>query len=145
MTFQQRNGRIDRYGQEEEPRILYFMATSSNPKIKGDARILSILIEKDDHAARNIGDPSALMGLYSIDLEEARTAEAIESGISAEAYADSLKGEEFNPLDLLLGTNTAPTGTSSKAACASRCPSFLMIFSMPAPLFCSCRKKLVSP
>ena len=40
MVFQQRNGRIDRYGQEREPHIAYLSTTSVNEEIRGDARIL---------------------------------------------------------------------------------------------------------
>ena len=40
MVFQQRNGRIDRYGQEKTPEIVYLVTESGNEKIKGDIRIL---------------------------------------------------------------------------------------------------------
>ena len=58
MVFQQRNGRIDRYGQSQQPLIRYLLTDSSNQKIKGDNRILEVLIEKDQQAGKNIGDPS---------------------------------------------------------------------------------------
>ena len=44
-----------------------------NEKIKGDMRILELLIRKDEEAVKNIGDPSALMGVYDIDEEEKST------------------------------------------------------------------------
>jgi hypothetical protein len=62
MVFQQRNGRIDRYGQRREPQIRYLLTESTNPKVQGDQRILEILIEKDEQACKNIGDPSEFMG-----------------------------------------------------------------------------------
>ena len=34
MVFQQRNGRIDRYGQQEQPDIRYFMISTNNRKLK---------------------------------------------------------------------------------------------------------------
>jgi superfamily II DNA/RNA helicase len=46
MVFQQRNGRIDRYGQENTPYILYLVSQSGNAKIKGDMRILELLSPK---------------------------------------------------------------------------------------------------
>lgn len=52
MVFKQRNGRIDRYGQSETPRINYLLTDSLNPDIKGDTRILQLLIEKDEQAAK---------------------------------------------------------------------------------------------
>lgn len=109
MVFQQRNGRVDRYGQSETPYLFYLVSQSDNPKIKGDMRILELLIEKDEEAVRNIGDPSALMGVYDIDAEEKITADAIENGVSAEEFGRTLsaKKDVFDPLALFLG-NTEP-------------------------------------
>ena len=67
MVFQQRNGRVDRYGQKSTPLIAYLLNQTAHPKIKGDLRILEILTEKDEQAAKNIGDPSIFMGLYDED------------------------------------------------------------------------------
>ena len=62
MRFQQRNGRIDRYGQERRPQIYYLITESENKKFKGDTRVLELLIEKEDQAEKNLGDPATLMG-----------------------------------------------------------------------------------
>ena len=65
MVFQQRNGRIDRYGQHEQheqPDIRYMLIDSSNQRIKGDARIMEILVRKEEQALKNIGDPAMLFG-----------------------------------------------------------------------------------
>ncbi|MEY8195498.1 MAG: DEAD/DEAH box helicase [Cycloclasticus sp.] len=78
MVFQQRNGRIDRYGQTIQPQIRYLMTNSENPKIKGDQRILEVLIEKDEQAGINIGDPAEFMGEYSETGEEDKVAQAME-------------------------------------------------------------------
>jgi len=106
MVFQQRNGRIDRYGQEKIPYILYLVNQSSNSKIKGDMRILELLIQKDDEAVKNIGDPSALMGVYDIDEEEKITANAIEQGKNQADFEETLNKtarEAFDPLKILMG------------------------------------------
>jgi superfamily II DNA/RNA helicase len=50
MVFQQRNGRIDRYGQERIPHIVYLMTKSANEDIRGDLRILELLTQKDEEA-----------------------------------------------------------------------------------------------
>jgi SNF2 family DNA or RNA helicase len=39
MVFQQRNGRVDRYGQSATPIITYLMTASANPRIRGDMRV----------------------------------------------------------------------------------------------------------
>ncbi|MDY0041313.1 MAG: DEAD/DEAH box helicase [Desulforhabdus sp.] len=116
MVFQQRNGRIDRYGQEKTPYILYLVNQSGNTKIKGDMRILELLIKKDDEAVRNIGDPSALMGVYDIDEEEKITADAIEQGKSDVEFEESLDTKAaaaFDPLKLLMGGTPPQSGKKS--------------------------------
>ncbi len=116
MVFQQRNGRIDRYGQDKTPYILYLVNQSENPKIKGDMRILELLIKKDDEAVKNIGDPSALMGVYDIDTEEKITADAIEQGKDAaqfEADLENTASVSFDPLKILMGESQIPSGKDS--------------------------------
>lgn len=112
MVFQQRNGRIDRYGQERTPEIVYLMTDSASEKIKGDTRILELLIEKDEQAVKNIGDPSALMGVYDIEEEEQKTAEAIEAGQSAEEFDGSLQ-EEPDLLAMLM-EGPPPSGEAAE-------------------------------
>ncbi len=77
MVFQQRNGRIDRYGQQHQPQIRYLLTDSANLKVRGDARVLEVLIQKDEQAQKNIGDPSEFMRVYDIAQEEDITAEAM--------------------------------------------------------------------
>ncbi|MFC2537207.1 MAG: DEAD/DEAH box helicase [Lautropia mirabilis] len=78
MVFQQRNGRVDRYGQTKAPRIGYLYTRPADSGVRGDLRYLEILIEKDTQVSRNIGDPSAFMGLYDEEAEVTRTGKAIE-------------------------------------------------------------------
>ena len=87
LTFQQRNGRIDRYGQEQQPQVWYLVAQPEQPKIRGDLRVLEKLIEKDEAAGDNIGDPSAFLGTNDELEQEDIVAAAIENGISAEVFS----------------------------------------------------------
>jgi superfamily II DNA/RNA helicase len=109
MTFAQRNGRIDRYGQEREPQILYLLTDTENDKVRGDMRILELLTERDEQARENIGDPSALMGKYDVQAEEEVTGRAIEEGQSAEDFDAGLATTEqaLNPLELFLQKSSA--------------------------------------
>lgn len=106
MVFQQRNGRIDRYGQEKRPDIRYMMISSKNERIKGDMRIIKILVEKEEQAFKNIGDPTLLLGKFNVEDEELVISETIENGSDAVAFEESLHDEEseFDPLDFLLNT-----------------------------------------
>ena len=104
MVFQQRNGRIDRYGQQKRPDIRYMMIESDNKRIKGDMRIIEILIMKEEQALKNIGDPSLLLGKFTIEDEELVVIDAIENGSDAEAFENTLdSGEaEFDPFEELM-------------------------------------------
>ena len=93
MTLQQRNGRIDRYGQPMQPQIRYLL-TRSRSEGMGDAeKILRVLIRKDDQAQINIGDPSVFLRVFDAEVEEeeigkafeARDAEGLERRMDANA------------------------------------------------------------
>lgn len=104
MVFQQRNGRIDRYGQQKRPDIRYLLIESNNKQIKGDMRIIEILIQKEEQALKNISDPALLLGKFNVEEEETVIAEAIESGSDADTFAQSLDADaqEFNPFEALM-------------------------------------------
>ena len=107
MVFQQRNGRVDRYGQTRVPKIGYLLTRPANERVRGDLRTLEILIDKDEQAARNIGDPSAFMGVYDEELEVAKVAAAIESQTTAEAFAAQLAQGDVDPFEALWGAAQA--------------------------------------
>lgn len=123
IVFQQRNGRIDRYGQERQPLIAYLFVESQAARVKGDTRILELLAEKDDAAQRNIGDPTALYGVYE-ELEEERiTAEAMEDGVAPERFDEWVEEKRerrmaaapVNLLDVLFGSTPAAPGAEVRA------------------------------
>ena len=108
MVFQQRNGRVDRYGQSRTPRIVYLVTESANETIRGDTRILEVLERKDEQAYRNVGDPSAFMNVHDIREEEKVTEQAIADGETASHFderltPDSNEGDDL--LALFLGTS----------------------------------------
>ena len=104
MVFQQRNGRIDRYGQQKRPDIRYFLIDSNNKRMQMDMRIIEILITKEEQAFKNIGDPSLLLGKFSIEAEELVVADAIEGGSDENAFTKMLDSEEkeFDPFEALM-------------------------------------------
>ncbi|WP_073668313.1 DEAD/DEAH box helicase [Pseudomonas aeruginosa] len=101
MVFQQRNGRVDRYGQTRAPKIAYLLTEPRHERIRGDLRYLEILIDKDEQAAKNIGDPSAFMGLYDEELEELEVAKAIEGNATLETFEALLAGDDVDPFEAL--------------------------------------------
>lgn len=85
LRFQQRNGRIDRYGQDRTPLITYFVGESSHPKVR-QMWVLEKLVEKDEAAQSGVGDPAVFLGKGDAEEEEAVVAEVVASGIGAEAF-----------------------------------------------------------
>lgn len=114
MVFQQRNGRVDRYGQEQTPIITYLINQSDNPKVRGDQRILEILKEKDEQAYKNIGDPATFMKVHDAEAEEALTMEAMAEGTDAKAFDDKYQADDSNEGDDLLALFLNPEAAQPK-------------------------------
>ncbi|MDO5498954.1 MAG: helicase-related protein [Propionibacteriaceae bacterium] len=70
IRIEQRNGRIDRYGQLHSPRITTLLLNPNSERFSGDIRVLTRLMEKEAEAHRALGDAASLMGHYSVKAEE---------------------------------------------------------------------------
>ena len=102
ITLEQRNGRIDRFGQKEKPEITYLLTIPNDPKLEGDLRVLERLIEKEDAAHRNLGDVAWLMNLHGAEKEEERIARGIEEREHPETIIpDAAEPTDF--MDLIFG------------------------------------------
>ncbi|MCA9797521.1 MAG: ATP-dependent helicase, partial [Candidatus Eremiobacteraeota bacterium] len=102
ITLEQRNGRIDRFGQTETPDIHYLLTVPRDVELRGDLRVLDRLIEKENAAHKNLGDVAWLMRLHEAELEEQRVAQGIENHEPAESVVPD-EPEEFDFLALLSG------------------------------------------
>ncbi len=100
MTFQQRNGRIDRYGQEQVPQIRYLLSLSQDPQVRDHSKILEILVKKEEQAAKNIGDPQAFIGVYDQIEEERYLSKIFEKNIKPEEFEKTLDDNLTKSLDL---------------------------------------------
>ena len=79
ITLEQRNGRIDRFGQEQTPDIRYLLTVPGDQTLRGDLRILDRLVEKEHNAHQNLGDVAWLMDLHDAEKESDRISEAIQN------------------------------------------------------------------
>lgn len=70
IRIEQRNGRIDRYGQKFPPVISSLILEPSDPSFSGDLRVLSRLLERENQAHTTLGDVASLMGKHSVGEEE---------------------------------------------------------------------------
>jgi superfamily II DNA or RNA helicase len=120
MVFQQRNGRIDRYGQKRRPLISYLLTDTPVERVRGDLRILEVLQQKDERANRDLGDPSAFMNLCDPDLEATRVSEEMAAATTAEAFDAALEKaaatREAGEGDWLLDLFNAPSSATTTSA-----------------------------
>ena len=114
MVFQQRNGRIDRYGQEKEPDIRYMVIRTRNTKIRGDIRILEVLVRKEEQAYKNIGDPALIMHVYDSEEEEKITARAMEEGDAEKFDQDLVVDDDFDIFNFDDDNDSAPAKEENK-------------------------------
>ncbi|SOC50281.1 SNF2 family N-terminal domain-containing protein [Blastococcus aggregatus] len=70
IRIEQRNGRIDRYGQKQQPQITTLLLDPDSGKFAGDVRVLKKLVEKEYEAHKALGDSASLMGKYDVEAEE---------------------------------------------------------------------------
>lgn len=70
IRIQQRNGRIDRYGQRHEPQITTLLLDPSEANSIGELHVLEKLVEREHTAHQLLGDASSLMGEHSEQREE---------------------------------------------------------------------------
>lgn len=80
ITLEQRNGRIDRYGQTKTPFIHYMVATSDLDGLKDDLHIVNKLKEKEEAVYQSLGDAASVYKLYEASAEEELVTTAIATG-----------------------------------------------------------------
>jgi len=98
IRLEQRNGRIDRYGQKVRPQITALLLEPSAETFRGDLRVLTKLMEKEAKAHQALGDAASLMGKFSVEAEE----EAIKEVLAGQKDLD----EEVRDADDVVTDNS---------------------------------------
>jgi hypothetical protein len=106
MVFQQRNGRVDRYGQNQRPYIIYLFTETRVERIKGDLRILEILQAKDEQANKNLGDPAVFLHVFDPEKEAAKVADLMAAGTTPQQFEAKLDAARASSEKSLDGANT---------------------------------------
>lgn len=104
ITIEQRNGRIDRYGQEHPPDIRALVQTPDHPRLTGDVRILTKLLEREQEAHKAFGDSGSLLGLHNVALEEESVMKSLSRGEEPDEAIPDQPQKEFDLLALISGS-----------------------------------------
>jgi len=116
IRIEQRNGRIDRYGQTRRPRITTLLLEPTDTRFTGDLKVLASLVAKEDEAHRALGDSASLMGRWSVEAEE----DAIRDVLAGRAFLEDVVATPEDVLEdggiaALLARLGVGTGTTAAA------------------------------
>ena len=125
IRLEQRNGRIDRYGQRVSPQITALLLDLTGvPGSDGDVRILKRLLERENEAHTLLGDAASLMDKYSVSEEKTsvidalRGAKDIDEVLPEPAQASTMIENPF--LSLILTGNGASGHEAARGHRAER-------------------------
>ena len=103
ITIEQRNGRIDRYGQLESPEIRALLLRPNRSDLDGDIRVITKLLEREHQAHKAFGDSGSLLGLHQADAEEEAITKKLDEGVDAEDAIPVQPADGFDLMALLSG------------------------------------------
>jgi ERCC4-related helicase len=113
ITIEQRNGRIDRYGQRHSPEIRALLLTPENERVRGDLTIVAKLLEKEHEAHKALGDAASIMGLHSAAAEEDAILRAIVERRQSDEVIPDKPRNDFDIMMIIAGGSGAePVATT---------------------------------
>ncbi|MBL1095717.1 DEAD/DEAH box helicase [Streptomyces coffeae] len=89
IRIEQRNGRIDRYGQARPPQFRALILTSEVEGAKDDTVVAERLLGREDQAHRSLGTAEAVTGLYRAEAEEKSLIQDLLRGKTVDESLDS--------------------------------------------------------
>ncbi|MGP2438619.1 SNF2-related protein [Streptomyces sp. JW3] len=103
IRIEQRNGRIDRYGQRHEPQFRALILTSARPGTKDDRTVAEKLLTREAEAHKLNGTAEAETGYYRADEEERRLIRELVEGGTVEDFLDAAPATADTDLADLFG------------------------------------------
>nr|WP_314034799.1 DEAD/DEAH box helicase [Dietzia sp. CH92] len=131
IRIQQRNGRVDRYGQRTPPVITTLLLDPPEDAAPGDLQVLTRLMEREYEAHSQLGDVASLMGAHSEAREEDTIREVLagkkdfedavrrpEDVLAAAGEVDDDDELDFDDIDVFL-EQISMSGTDESGASAA--------------------------
>ncbi|WP_200305125.1 SNF2-related protein [Streptomyces adelaidensis] len=103
IRIEQRNGRIDRYGQKHQPQFRAMILTSATPGAKDDRTVAEKLLKREEEAHKLDGTAEAVTGYYRAEEEERRLIRELVEGGTVEGFLDSAPAADDGMLADLFG------------------------------------------
>lgn len=107
IRIQQRNGRIDRYGQMHAPQITALALTSDADDVPSDLRVVTKLLLKEHEANLALGDAGVLLDVHDAEIEEKTVMQAMRNGEDLDDVVPEPTASALNPFAALLVTGGA--------------------------------------
>ncbi|MEV4846673.1 helicase-related protein [Micromonospora matsumotoense] len=108
IRIEQRNGRVDRYGQQHQPQFRALILTSGRPDAKDDRTVAEKLLRREETAHRTLGSVEAVTGRYDPRAEEDRLVRDLLAGRTVDESYDAASAEVDVMADLFGEVGTAP-------------------------------------
>ncbi|MFJ2557765.1 MULTISPECIES: SNF2-related protein [unclassified Streptomyces] len=100
IRIEQRNGRIDRYGQKYEPQFRALILTSAVPGAKDDGTVAEKLLRREEEAHKLDGTAEAVSGFYRAEEEERRLIRELVRGGTVEEFLEYAPDDDTTLADL---------------------------------------------
>ncbi|MGW5122513.1 SNF2-related protein [Streptomyces sp. NPDC004069] len=97
IRIEQRNGRIDRYGQAHQPQFQALILTSSVDGAKDDTLVAERLLEREAQAHQSLGTAEAVSGLYRAEAEEKSLIQDLLRGRTVDESLDTDRASGAGP------------------------------------------------
>ena len=119
IRIEQRNGRIDRYGQRHQPQFAALVLTSATEGAKDDTTVAEKLLNREETAHRQLGTAEGVTRQFTAKKEEDRLVRDLLEGKTVEQSIDAAQSADPGTdllADLLAGVGDQPADDAPERA-----------------------------
>ena len=124
IRIEQRNGRIDRYGQEHQPEFAALILTSQTDGAKDDTTVAEKLLHREEQAHHSLGTAEGITREFTARKEEDRLVKDLLAGKTVDESIEAANAVDDFLADLLAGVGDQPdaAGTAARRRAGSCSP-----------------------